>query len=171
MKRAPMVVVLAVLFLGVTAGSARASKPVTVTFHEKNATESFHDVIPCLEGGAGATITTTENGVFHVTAAGIDDQGTPDPEDDVFIPPYHITGTFTGTVVAVPDDPSLPTYTGHFTTWFGENSNAKSFVDTDTFTVIAHGSDGSIIKFHDTFHVTVNAQGQVTVEFDKPHCF
>ena len=170
MKRAPMVVVLAVLFLGVTAGSARASKPVTVTFHEKNATESFHDVIPCLEGGAGATITTTENGVFHVTAAGIDDQGTPDPEDDVFIPPYHVTGTFTGTFVAVPDDPSLPTFTGHFTQWFGENSNTKNFAATFTFTVIGRGSDGSVLKFHETAHFSVSAQG-ATLEFDKPRCF
>jgi hypothetical protein len=28
------------------------------------------------------------------------------------------------------------------------------------------GSDG-----HDTFHVTVNANGEVTVEFDKLNCF
>jgi len=165
MKSRLSAVALAAAFLfALQMGSAAAGKPVIFTDHEHKATDTFHDVIPCLDGGAPATITTTENGVVHLTAAGLDANGDP-------IPPYHITGTFTGTVVAVPDDPSLPTYTGHFTTWFGENSNAKSFVDTDTFTVIAHGSDGSIIKFHDTFHVTVNAQGQVTVEFDKPHCF
>ncbi len=167
MKRAPMVVVLAVLFLGVMAGSAQASKPITMTFHEKNATETFHDVIPCMGEG---TITTTENGVFHVTAAGIDDQGTPDPEDDQFIPPYHVTGTFTGTVVAVPDDPSLPTFTGHFTQWFGENSNTKNFAATFTFTVIGRGSDGSTLKFHETAHFSVSAQG-ATLEFDKLRCF
>jgi hypothetical protein len=33
------------------------------------------------------------------------------------------------------------------------------------------GSDGSTLKFHDTFHVTVNANGEVTVQFDKPSCF
>jgi hypothetical protein len=85
------------------------------------------------------------------TAAALDENGDP-------IPPYHITGTFTGTVTAVPEDPSLPTYTGHFTTWFGENSNQKTFNDTDTFTVILTGNDGSTVKFHDTFHVTVNAK-------------
>src|SRR6266498_2367646 len=94
--------------------------PITLTFHEKNSVDTFHDVIPCLgDGGAPATITTTENGVIHLTAAGFDENGNP-------IPPYHLTGTFTGTFVAVPDDPSLPTYTGHFATWFGENSNRKS---------------------------------------------
>jgi opacity protein-like surface antigen len=170
MKRAPVVVAVAALLLGVTAASAQAAKPITMTFHEKNAVETFHDVIPCLDGGVGATITTTENGVFHVTAAGIDDQGTPDPEDDVFIPPYHVTGTFTGTFVAVPDDPSLPTFTGHFTQWFGENSNAKNFAATFTFTIIGRGSDGSILKFHETAHFSVSAQGAV-LEFDKPRCF
>ncbi len=171
MRRGPLVVALAALFLGVMAGSAQASRPITMTFHEKNATETFHDVIPCLgEGGVGATITTTENGVFHVTAAGIDDQGTPDPEDDVFIPPYHVTGTFTGTFEAVPDDSSLPTFTGHFTQWFGENSNTKNFAATFTFTVIGRGSDGSVLKFHETAHFSVSAQG-ATLEFDKPRCF
>jgi hypothetical protein len=87
------------------------------------------------------------------------------------IPPYHITGTFTGTVTVVPQDPSLPTFTGHFATWFGENSNQKTFNDTDTFTVILTGSDGSTLKFHETAHITVNANGEVTVEFDKPSCF
>jgi hypothetical protein len=168
MKRGPLVVAVAAVFLGVMAGSAQAAKPVTMTFHEKKATSTFHDVIPCL-GGEG-TITTTENGVFHVTAAGIDDQGTPDPGDDVFIPPYHVTGTFTGTVEAVPDDPSLPTFTGHFTQWFGENSNAKNFAATFTFTVILTGSDGSTIKFHETAHFSVSAQG-ATLEFDKLRCF
>lgn len=170
MKRAPIVVAVAALFLGAMAGSALASKPITLTFHEKHATDTFHEEIPCIDGGAEATITITENGVFHVTAAGIDDQGTPDPDDDVFIPPYHVTGTFTGTFVAVPDDPSLPTFTGHFTQWFGENSNTKTHVGTFTFTVIGHGSDGSTLKFHDTAHFRVTPQG-VVLEFDKPRCF
>jgi hypothetical protein len=152
------------------AGSAWA-KPITLTFHEKNAIDTFHDVIPCLGEGAGApaTITTIENGVFHVTAAGIDDKGTPDPDDDQFIPPYHVTGTFTGTFVALPDDSTLPTYAGHFTQWFGENSNRKNFATTFTFTVMGLGSDGSVIKFHETAHFSVTPSG-ATLEFDKPTC-
>ncbi len=39
MRRGPLVVALAALFLGVMAGSAQASRPITMTFHEKNATE------------------------------------------------------------------------------------------------------------------------------------
>jgi hypothetical protein len=170
MKRGALIMGLAVLFLGITAGSAQAA-PVTLTFHEKNEVETFHDVFPCLgQGGAPATITTTENGVFHVTAAGIDDQGTPDPGDDTFIPPSHVTGTFTGTFLAVPDDPSLPTFTGHFTQWFGENSNNQNVAATFTFTIIGTGSDGSVIKFHETAHFSATPQG-ATLEFDEPRCF
>jgi hypothetical protein len=33
------------------------------------------------------------------------------------------------------------------------------------------GSDGSTLKFHETAHITVNANGEVTVEFDEPSCF
>ena len=167
MKRLFTVVVLAttsVLAGGLLASPAWA-KPVTVTEHEHKVTSTFHDVIPCFGAdGAPATITTTENGVFHVTAAGIDDDGN-------VIPPYHVTGTFTGTFVAVPDDSSLPTFTGRFTQWFGENSNSGgSLIDTFTFHVIGHGSDGSTLKFHENAHITVGPDGTVTVSFDKPRC-
>jgi hypothetical protein len=150
--------------LAMLTGVAQA-QPVTVTVHEHKATETFTEVFPCIGNGQElATITTVENGVIHVTAAALG------PNDEL-IPPYHITGTFTGTFTAVPQNPSLPTFTGHFTTWFGENSNQKTFNGTFTFTIIATGSDGSTLKFHETAHVTVNAQGEVTVEFDRPSCF
>jgi hypothetical protein len=168
-SKAILVALMTTMVLTLTVGSAAAA-PVTMTIHEKNVTSTFSDVIPCLgEEALPATITTTENGVFHITAAGLDDQGTPDPGDDVPIPPLHVTGTFTGTFVAVPDDASLPTFAGHFTQWFGENVNTKNDVATITFTVIGHGSDGSAIKFHETAHFSVTPEG-ATVEFDKMTC-
>jgi len=157
--------VLAVFVLAF--GGVAWAKPVTLTFHERGVSDTFHDVIPCLD--APATITTTGNGVFHVTAAGIDDNGTSDPDDDTFIPPSHVTGTFSGTVVAVPDDSSLPTFTGHVTQWFGENSNRQNVAATFTFTVILKGSDGSVIKFHETAHFSATPAG-ATLEFDKARC-
>jgi hypothetical protein len=169
-SKTPLVALVTGLLLAIMSGTA-AARPVTLTFHEKNATETFSDVIPCLsEDPVPATITTTENGVFHVTAAGIDDQGTPDPEDDTFIPPSHVTGTFTGTFVAVPDDSSFPTITGHFAQWFGENSNQQNVAATFTFTIIGTGSDGSSLKFHETAHFSATPQG-ATLDFDKPICF
>ena len=76
----------------------------------------------------------------------------------------------TGTFVAVPLDPSNPTFTGHFTTWFGESDNKQNYVDHSTFSVHGTGSDGSSIQFHDTTHFSTNANGVVVVSFDKPVC-
>src|SRR6266545_6112555 len=60
----------------------------------------------------------------------------------------HETSTATGTFTFVPDDPSQPTYTGHATFWDGENFNSKTIAVTFTG------------------HVTVNANGTATVEFE-----
>ncbi len=142
---------LFVPFSTVFAGG-NGSYSVTQTYH--NATDSFVDVVPCV--GDPATITLTYNGVFHFNVNKAGD--------------FWGTGTQTGSVVAVPLDTSLPTYTGHFTTWFGISENNRNSVQTDTFSVIAYGSDGSVIKFNETQHITLNANGDVVVAFDKPVC-
>jgi hypothetical protein len=145
-----------------------AAKPVTFTEHQKHVTETFVDTLPCI--GGTAEITTVANAVFHVTAAGIDDKGTPDTSDDEFIAPYHIHGTETGTFVADPTDPAVQTYTGHFVNRFNENSNRANVNGAFTFTVIGRGADGSRLKFHETAHFTMNAHGDITVDFDKTRC-
>jgi hypothetical protein len=90
---------------------AFAQPPVNTTNVQKNLVETFVDVVPsCEEGGALYTITTTSNLVEHETAF-----------DDGRV---HATFTQTGTFVAVPlEDPSLPSYTGKFTTWGGFNES------------------------------------------------
>jgi hypothetical protein len=124
----------------------------TQTFH--NATQSFVDVTPCR--GYPATVNLTYNGVFHTTVNKAGD--------------FWVTGTMTGDVFAVPLDPSLPTFSGHFTTWFGGAENNQNAVLHSTFSVHATGSDGSTISFHDTAHESTNANGVVVVSFDKPVC-
>ena len=119
----------------------------------QNVTETFSDTVPCL--GGKATVTITYNSVFHVTQL---DDGT-----------YHLTGTQTGDFVIVPDGRNQPTYTGHFTVWFGENGNKKSFNGTFTFSIQGKGSDGSSLSFHENAHFSVSASG-ATVEFDKLRC-
>ncbi len=99
MRRLIVLVSATLVGVAMLTGVAQA-KPVTLTIHEHQAVDTFTDVIPCIGNGQElGTITTVENGVLHITAAGLDENGEP-------IPPYHITGTFTGTVTAVPDDPS-----------------------------------------------------------------
>jgi hypothetical protein len=144
-----------------TTAAQAGSPPVTFTdtFQE---TDTFTDIVPCRESLGAYDITTSVRGVFHVTAAAID-------EDENFVPPYHVTGTSTGTVVAVPSDGTGPTFTGRFTQWFGESEMITHSTGTQTFSVRLSGSDGSRISFHEVAHYTINALG-VEFGFEKPSC-
>ena len=128
---------------------------VTQTFH--NATQSFPTPNPCT--GDLGTVTLTYNGVAHATflTSGVG-AGT-----------GWETFTSTGDFVFTPLDPTKPTFTGHFTTWDGENFNLKNFAGTSTFILHGTGSDGSRLTFHDVAHFSVSASG-ITLSFDKPTC-
>ena len=146
-----IVVVVGVLLFPASSAFAEGAVTFTETFH--NVTESFPEVSSCT--GDPGTVTITYNGVLHFTQL---PNGT-----------SHFTVTQTGDVVFVPDDPSLPTYTGHFTIWGGFNSNNKNAAGTFTFTVHLTGSDGSKQTFHLTEHFSVSASGIVNA-FSKPRC-
>ena len=139
--------VLAVVGLLLIGGPAFAAPPETNTTTQKNLVETFVDVVPtCEEGGPAYTITTTSNLIEHET---VFDDGR-----------AHFTFTQTGTFVAVPlDDPSLPSYTGTFTTWGGFNNNGKAVNGTFTFTVRGTGSDGSRFVTHVTDHFNTTPTG------------
>ena len=148
MKR--LVISLAVLVLTLALASPTAAHAISYTQTVHDATDTFLDVIPCT--GAPATITVTYNGVFHINSL-------PGGE-------FWTTFTQTGTVSAVPLDPTQPTLTGRFTIWGNFNLNERNQNSTFTFTVRL--SDGSV--FHDTAHFTMNANGEITTTFDKPSC-
>jgi hypothetical protein len=114
-------------------------------------TQSAADVNPCT--GAPGTVIQTIKGVTHLTEL---------PNGD-----HHATTTMTETFTFVPDDPSQPTYTGKSTFRSGDNFNRKTFNLTFTAHSIAVGSDGSRITLHFVGHVTINANGTVTVEFER----
>jgi hypothetical protein len=73
------------------------------------------DVNPCT--GEPGTTTQTFNDVFHGT---INKTGS------------WFTGTTTGKIQFVPDNPASPTYTGHFQFWFGDENNLRNDVEHDT---------------------------------------
>lgn len=133
------------------AADGQGATTFTQTFH--NATDSFAAPNPCT--GAPGMVTITYNGVLHVTVNKSGD--------------FWATGTQTGDFVLTPDDPTQPTYSGHFTTWFGDSDNRRNGVEHSTFSVHGTGSDGSTLRFHDTMHLSVSASGAV-VSFDKPSC-
>jgi hypothetical protein len=147
----------AFLLFGAPSAMAEGAGAVSETQVFHNQVDTFTDFVPCTD--VPATITTVSNGAAHVTylTSGIG-AGT-----------FWFTITQTGTVTVVPDDPSLPTYTGHFAFWDGDNGNLQNATETDTLEVRLIGSDGSVINAHLLEHVTVTATG-LTFEFDKAVC-
>jgi hypothetical protein len=73
---------------------------------------TFVDFVPCRD--YQATITITYNGVLHFTVNKAGD--------------FWATGTMNGSATVVPLDPSNPSFTGHFTMWFGESDNKQNGV-------------------------------------------
>ena len=151
-----LVVVLLTGFLVLLAGPAYAAPTTTTTTTTKGVVETFVDVVPTCEGGGPLyTITTTSNAIEHETTF-----------DDGRI---HVTFTQTGTFTAVPlEDPSLPSYTGKFTTWGGFNANGSTMNGTFTFNVRGTGSDGSTFSNHNVEHSNQRPDGTVH-EFFRCH--
>ncbi len=145
------------LMFAASGASASGAGAVSLTQVFHNQVDTFQDVVPCTN--TPATITTISNGAAHVTflTSGIG-AGT-----------FWFTITQTGTVTLVPDDPTQPTYTGHFTFWDGDNGNLKNGTETFTLEVRLFGSDGSVINGHLLEHATISATG-VTLEFSKAVC-
>jgi hypothetical protein len=77
-----------------------------------------------------------------------------------------------GRVVAVPLDGTGPTYTGHF--WDSDTESIRAVKssgllveqDTDLSHFVARGSDGSRAFFNFHAHFTVNANGEMTAQFE-----
>jgi hypothetical protein len=147
---------LAASFLA-PAGAWAAANPGTTTEH--NATETFHDQVPCVGPGQ---ITITYNAVEHMTenATG-----------------FHATFTQTGTFSAVLDQGG--TSSGRFTTWDGFNTDTSGqrANGTGTFSVTVKSGVGAGTHFHDVFHFTgpVDADGNpifslAKVAFDRASC-
>lgn len=139
---------------GPCAAQGNGSQTCTVTF--KDEVMAFHIGPPpsCLIAG---TVTQTFNGVIHIT---INKAG------DVWD-----TGTMTGPFVLVPDNPSIPTYTGHLTSWFGDSVNNQNAVSH--FTINAHGTapNAPAFDYHETFHFSTSASGtNPPLVFDKATC-
>jgi hypothetical protein len=163
-RRVFRAVILAAGLALLTSGAvlAGAGGRGTVTF-----TQQFRNIAlfppqamtnPCT-GAAGTLTAIAKTAIFHATTF------TTGPE-------FWFTGTDEGTVTFTPDDPSGVSATGHYAEWFGESFNNQNDVQHFTSTFRLKGSDGSSIFVHEVTHFSVNANGVITVNFDKPsvHC-
>jgi hypothetical protein len=147
MRRQTRFFSLAVLvaLVGLVPSTAVAAPPTTETIHYAEQRTEM-DVV-C--SGSVVPIEVDVKGVFHSTEF---DDGR-----------FHFTFTETGTFSVV--DAGV-TYTGRFTVWGGENSNTKTFNGTFTFSARGKGDDGSRVLLQGVAHFSVNANGDVTSEFD-----
>jgi hypothetical protein len=126
--------------------------------HTVTQTDNFHgtqtsqDVNPCT--GNTVDLAETSNIVNHITffPGGDEAWGTFTEEDKV-------TATDEGTGVV---------YTGHSTFWGNFNVNRQNANDTFTGSIHVVAADGSSISYHEVMHETWNANGTLTVQFDKP---
>jgi hypothetical protein len=136
-------------------GTASGQPPITGT-EVSRFSESFTDPFFCGDELYVQTLDT--RGVVHVTS--FEETGA-----------YHFHEFFHGKSVNVPLDGTGPTYNATFRGSDSENIRAVRHgdvlveTDTDSFRIVAHGSDGSrvILRFH--AHFTMNANGETTVEF------
>ncbi len=147
--------------LGMT-GPAYAA-PITSTESEKFS-ESFADeAFLCQDELYEQTV--TGHLLTHLTAR--------THEDGNVVPPLRFHFLVHAKVVAVPVDGTGTTFTGHFRSSDSETIRSVKHgaviaeTDTDHNKVVAKGSDGSHLAFQEHNHFTVNANGEVTIEFEK----
>ena len=147
-------VVAALVPCSVALAAAGGRGTVTITQHAHNV-QLFSDPVtnPCT-GEPGTLTAIAANEVFHITFFTNGDE-------------LWVTGTDEGTITFTPDNPSGVSLSGHFVAWFGESSNEKNDVQHFTNTFHLTGSDGLQFVVHETAHLSTNANGVVTVNFDK----
>ena len=160
MRKATLLAVLAFAVVALTvAAVASAASPngqtVTQTQHVHGSFYEPNASNPCtgdtFNGGQGALF--DGNLVNHVTFFTNSDE-------------LWATFTETGSVTAT-DDGTGVTYSGHATAWGNFNMNERNQTSAFTLTIHLSGSDGSTITAHETTAFVLNANGTVTVNFDK----
>jgi len=152
---------LAAAVIALSAGGALAAKggagTETTTEHAHGVPLFSFPVFNQCTGQAGTLEAVATNEVFHLTTHA-------DGE-------LWATGTAEGIATFTPEEPGV-SFSGHFTSWFGEAVNQRNHVEHDTNTFVLTGTDGTrvIVKMKD--HLSTNAQGTVTAEFEREnvHC-
>ena len=157
MNRRFTAAMLGVAAMLMCAAAAQAAQHTTVTqtehVHGVFAEPEF-DANPCT-GAALTNFSALGNVVEHETFFIEDGQMT------------EVWATFTETGKVSATDENDVTFTGHFTVWGNFNLNERNTNNTFTLTVKLAGSDGSTITAHEVEHFALNANGTVTVDFDR----
>ncbi len=149
-----LVIGVATVAIGLVAGPAFAAAggtghTVTMTEHQHGTFEEPGATNPCT--GAPGVAIFDGNAVEHVTYF---------PDGDEVWATFTETGKVSVTWDGV-------TYTGHATAWGNFNLNEKNSNTTFTLSIRVFAPDGSSVVGHDVAHFALNANGEITVSFDK----
>jgi hypothetical protein len=131
---------------------AAADATQTQTFHFSGGGTEPGLLNPCT--GGTNTLSYAYQGVLHIIEL---DSGL-----------FHSNESTTSTWTLLPDDPTQPSYTGQRVDSYAQtfrNFNG-GWTFTDTLTIILHGSDGSLLKWHGLRHVAATPDGTVTSDID-----
>ena len=120
-----------------------------VTDTVKNGTDTFTFVDPCT--GQTSTVTATFNSVFHDV----------ERPNDTFMLANQTEGSF----FLVPDDPNLPTASGHFVTTFTLAGGSNTVI-SQGLNVSGVDANGERVVLHVLEQLTESATGHV-VQFQK----
>jgi hypothetical protein len=140
---------LAVPALPAFAAAGGTGHTVTMTEHQHGTFTDTDATNPCT--GAPGVATFDGNSVEHVTYF---------PDGDEVWATFTETGKVTVTWDGV-------TYTGHATAWGNFNMNERNSNQTFTLTIRVFAPDGSSVVGHEVTHLALNANGVITVNFDK----
>jgi hypothetical protein len=145
MKKLVTLVAAASFLLTASIALANGKGAQTFTFHQKNVTETFADVVPCVDGETipAVVTTTTKNRVIHITAEpGAEIEFDPVTGEPIVVSgEFHVTGTDVGTFEAVTAEGTIE---GHFAIWFGFNQNGQNQAGTFTFNVEGRWTSGAM---------------------------
>ena len=151
-RTAVSLAVVALLAFAAPSAFAGGNGAFTQTVNLHNVPLTFPVGTQC--GAPAGVVSGTFNEVMHVTV---------NKAGDVWV-----TVTQEGWFTFVADDPTLPTFAGHFAVWFGLSDNNRNSVMHDTFNIRATATDGSgsTLVIHAVDHVSVSASGQVNLFMD-----
>jgi hypothetical protein len=126
----------------------------TETIHAPAGPSSSPSADPCNPADTGTLIMTDSHDTLHLTVNGAGD--------------VWVTNTDGGPVTFTPDDPTMPSGTGQWTSWFGASLNSKIVILHSTFNMTVYLSDGTVVINHGTIHMSFTASGIPRFSFDKP---
>lgn len=136
------------------AGSGNGNGATTWTQHY----EVTNDIQPSADSCTGqeGTLTQSWKGFDHVTI-------TPNGA-------FHFHGTFMGDFEFVPYDPEAPIATGRFRTETSDHFNSTGETHLWNLKVKGTRTDGTEVIWHQLWHATVNANGELVVDFYELRC-